>query len=309
MTVTVRDPFGNVVTGYVGAVHFTSSDTRATLPADYTFTAAAAGVHTFSVTLVAALAQTVTVADAVNPALMGQARITVNPTAIASFSVSGFPATTAGVAQTFTVMALDAFGNLASGYNGTVTFSSSDVQAGLPASYTFTAADGGFHTFSATLKTAGSQSISVQDASAGAAGTQSAIAVAASTTVTHFSLTAPSSATTGKSFTVTAAALDAFGNVVTGYRGKVHFTDTLSAGLRSDYTFSATDSGSHVFTVTLNTLGLQTLKLTDTLNTQIFGAVNITATATVTGGTGGGGTGGGGTGGGGTGGGGGKTPA
>ncbi len=46
------------------------------------------------------------------------------------------------------------------------SFSSSDAQAGLPSSYTFTAADAGVHTFSATLKTAGSQSITVKDPAA-----------------------------------------------------------------------------------------------------------------------------------------------
>ena len=48
MTLTVEDAYGNVVTGYVGTVHFTSSDSTATLPANYTFTAANAGVHTFT---------------------------------------------------------------------------------------------------------------------------------------------------------------------------------------------------------------------------------------------------------------------
>ena len=58
---------------------------------------------------------------------------------------------------------------VAPGYTGMVTFSSSDAQAGLPASYTFTAADAAAHTFSATLKTAGSQSITVKDATNAAA--------------------------------------------------------------------------------------------------------------------------------------------
>ena len=45
------DNFGNVFTGYLGTVHFSSTDTLATLPADYTFTSSDAGSHTFSVTL------------------------------------------------------------------------------------------------------------------------------------------------------------------------------------------------------------------------------------------------------------------
>ena len=49
MTITLKDAFGNIATGYVGTVHFTSSDGQALLPADYTFTAARLGQHTFQV--------------------------------------------------------------------------------------------------------------------------------------------------------------------------------------------------------------------------------------------------------------------
>jgi hypothetical protein len=48
-TVTAEDDTEAVVTGFTGTVHFTSSDGAATLPADYTFVAADAGVHGFQV--------------------------------------------------------------------------------------------------------------------------------------------------------------------------------------------------------------------------------------------------------------------
>jgi streptogramin lyase len=48
VTVRALDPYGNFATGYTGTVHFTSTDPQASLPADYTFTAADNGVHTFS---------------------------------------------------------------------------------------------------------------------------------------------------------------------------------------------------------------------------------------------------------------------
>jgi len=50
-TVTALDDFGNVDTNYVGTVDITSDDTAASLPADYTFTLANAGVKQFSATL------------------------------------------------------------------------------------------------------------------------------------------------------------------------------------------------------------------------------------------------------------------
>jgi hypothetical protein len=52
---------------------------------------------------------------------------------------------------------------VATGYRGTVHFTSSDAKAGLPADYTFTAADNGAHTFAATLNTVGTQWLQVID--------------------------------------------------------------------------------------------------------------------------------------------------
>ena len=48
ISVTARDATGHTATGYLGTVHFTSSDAQAMLPAAHTFTAADAGVHTFN---------------------------------------------------------------------------------------------------------------------------------------------------------------------------------------------------------------------------------------------------------------------
>ena len=66
---------------------------------------------------------------------------------------------------------MDPFGQVAVGYTGTVTFSTSDTDPGvvLPADYTFTADDGGVHTFTdtglgeITLVTPGEQTLSVTD--------------------------------------------------------------------------------------------------------------------------------------------------
>src|SRR5439155_736643 len=63
----------------------------------------------------------------------------------------------------FTVTALDAYSNTATGYRGSVHFSSSDPLALLPANYTFAAGDNGVHTFSATPDSAGTQLNTVKD--------------------------------------------------------------------------------------------------------------------------------------------------
>ncbi len=72
--VRVLDDGGNLVPGYTGTVHFASTDPQAAIPADYTFTAADAGVHAFTVTLFTAGSQAVTAGDALDN-LTGQAGV------------------------------------------------------------------------------------------------------------------------------------------------------------------------------------------------------------------------------------------
>src|SRR5262249_14700036 len=215
VVVSAVDRFGNVGTGYTGTVHFASSDPLAVLPADYTFTAADAGSHTFTATLETAGTQTLSVTDTANPAFSSRALITAFTVVPASFEIFYAPTTTAGAAYSFTAVALTATGGLATGYTGTVHFSSSDARAALPADYTFTAADGAIHTFTATLKTAGTQSISVADITHPSAAGSLSVSVAAGA-VTHFVFSGPSTVTQGVGFKVTVSAVDDFGNVNAG---------------------------------------------------------------------------------------------
>jgi hypothetical protein len=77
------------------------------------------------------------------------------------FAISTAASSTAGSPLTVTVSALTSFNTLATNFTGAVHFTSSDPQASLPAEYTFTAADCGVHSFTAILKTAGQQTITV----------------------------------------------------------------------------------------------------------------------------------------------------
>src|SRR5207245_9833773 len=120
------------------------------------------GTPAFSVTFKTAGAQSLTATDTVSASLTGtQPGITVNPAAASTLSVTAFPSpVTAGTAGGFTVSARNAYGNVATGYAGTVHFSSSDVQAVLPANATLSTGTG---TFRATLTTAGNQSLTPTD--------------------------------------------------------------------------------------------------------------------------------------------------
>jgi hypothetical protein len=262
-----------VAVGYRGTVHFTSSDTKAGLPANYTFTAADNGVQTFSATLKTAGSQSITAADTHAGSIKGSSSVTVTPAAAATFKVTGYPATTtAGTSHNFTVAALDAYGNVATGYRGTVHFTSSDAKAGLPANYAFTAADKGVHAFSAILKTAGSQSITAADTHTGSIKGSITVTVTPAAAATLKLTGYPLSTTAGTPHNFTVTAFDAYGNVATGYRGTVSFSSSdLKAVLPAKYTFTSADKGTHTFTATLNTLDTQWLKVIDTANGVLVG--------------------------------------
>jgi hypothetical protein len=195
----------------------------------------------------------------------GFVAVLINTQPQAELQMSISPAsTTAGVARSVTVSAFDLAGNPDPTYTGTVHFTSSDAQAGLPTDYTFTAADHGVHTFSVTLDTAGTQSVTAFDGVSFASATVTAqVTPAAAST---FTLAGPATpVSSGQAFNVTLEAFDAFGNQATGYTGTVHLSSSdTGATLPADYTFTAADQGMHTFSVTLRADGSQTLTATDT---------------------------------------------
>ncbi len=80
-TLTAYDSNYNVATGYLGTVHFSSTDGAATLPANYTFTSGDAGTHTFTGGFVLQTpgTHTVTVTDMANPTITLTRTVTVGP--------------------------------------------------------------------------------------------------------------------------------------------------------------------------------------------------------------------------------------
>jgi hypothetical protein len=290
-TLIAQDAYGNLATNYRGTLSFSSSDSQASLPFDYTFTAADAGRHTFTVALRTAGTQSITVADIFGFAFPGTlSGITVTPAAAATVQLTGLPtATTAGLAQSFTVTLRDAFGNIATSYTGTVAFSSSDPIAALPASYTFTTADAGTHVFTAALKRAGTQSVTVTDTAASALTSTETGIVVSPAAVAQFAISGPTSVTKGVGFKITVTTEDAFGNLNTGYRGTVHLSSTDATGGTQNFTFSNNDNDVHLFSYTFNALGFQTITVVDTSNSSIIGSIVEDVLAQSGGGGGGGG--------------------
>jgi hypothetical protein len=112
-------------TPFTGTLHFTSSDPKAILPADYTFTAADNGSHTFDFTLFTAGSQTITFVDTSNSTITGTTAVTITAgeasdiAATAGTPQSTLATTTYGSALTAQVT--DAYSNPISG--AMVTFS------------------------------------------------------------------------------------------------------------------------------------------------------------------------------------------
>jgi Tfp pilus assembly protein PilX len=269
--VIAKDAYGNTATGYDGTVHFTSSDSQAVLPPDG---ALKHGLGYFRVTMMSPGPQTITVTDTSDSSLTTTVNVIYKPTppsvAPASISISGPSSATAGTAQSYTVSVLDAHGNVLTNFTGTVHFTSTDGQAVLPADYTFTGADAGVHTFSATLKTAGSKQISVTD-------TQDQVVGNASVTVTPASASAfaisEKPAVVGVSHPLYVTAIDAYGNTVTTYTGTVHFASSDSQAILPPD--SALTNGTGSFPVTMGSAGPQSITVTDTSNSSLTTTVNV----------------------------------
>lgn len=200
--------------------------------------------------------------------------ITMLQTVATHFSVSAPASSTAGGAFNFTVSALDSGNNVVPSYNGTVTFaapSDNGIQKSLPANSTLTNGTG---TFSATLVTAGNQTITATDTVQSAiTGTSGAIAVSPAAAA-GFAVQALSPQTHGQQFQIQVTAQDTYGNTATGYTGTVHFTSTDSgAVLPADQTLTS-GVASPLPYVTLNTTGTQTVTATDTATSSITGTSN-----------------------------------
>lgn len=192
----------------------------------------------------------------------------------AAITVAGFPSPiTAGALGTFTVTITDSSGNTVTSYTGAIHFTSSDPQAtagaGLPANFTFPFSDRGSHTFTATLKTAGTQSITATDTvTATITGSQTGITVTPAAISALLVAGFPNPANANTPGTVTVSARDAFANLTPSYTGTVHLTSTDPlAILPADYTFttgSGNDNGVHTFSVILKSAGSPPKSITAT---------------------------------------------
>jgi hypothetical protein len=160
VTVTARNPAGDVLTDYDGTVRFTSTDGEAFLPADYEFVSEDGGVQTFAVTLFTAGNQTISVVDTSVPAAGGSTEVEVAAGEFSALEIEAPDEVTTGEPFAITVTPRDEFRNLIADYAGTVHFTSTDANAQLPPDATLT---GGVGEFTVVLSTPGIWTVSATD--------------------------------------------------------------------------------------------------------------------------------------------------
>ncbi len=165
------------------------------------------------------------------------------------------------------VEATDSSNRLATGYNGTVTFSlPGDTADTPPASYTFTTRDHGIHFFQLTLtnpaQSSQTQEIDVSGTPSSTVSTPALTASATTTvqpapTLTQLLVITPEQATVGAPARVTVEALDGSGHLLRNFTGTITLqtSDSAATGLPSGgtYTFTTSDHGKHTFQITFGT--------------------------------------------------------
>ena len=146
--------------------------------------------------------------------MTGSTSVTVHAGAATHITASAPSSAIAGNGFNLTVTAFDLYANVATGYSGTLHFTSSDGQSSLPANANLTNGSG---VFFVNLKSAGNQSITATDTlNATLAAT---VSVAVSPAAASFYVVAtPTVATAGDVLSLDITTFDAYGNVGTSRR-------------------------------------------------------------------------------------------
>ena len=156
-----------------------------------------------------------------------------------------------------TVTALDQFGNVWEGFNGSVHFTSSDPSAVLPGDYTYLDAENGTHTFTGVrLMTQGSRTITAWNVSTPLlVNSTKTVNVLAKRTSDHIGVEVYYVPSVGVPEDVTITMYDQYNQVYVNNTGEVVAFVTNRSGeviMPPDYTFQAGDNGVHTIAAGLN---------------------------------------------------------
>ncbi|HET7499676.1 MAG TPA: hypothetical protein VFK02_01690, partial [Kofleriaceae bacterium] len=178
----------------------------------------------------------------------------------------------AGTLVGMVVAIRDPFGNAAAGYTGTVRLTATDARASLPGDATFGPSDASGRAFSATLVTAGVQTLSAVDVANPAL--RCDVPIAITPAAPRLAITAPRNVNAGYPVNLSVAVKDMFDNAIPGYAGTVQFTSTDTrpgAVTPAPITFTGGEASAVMTTATFMTLGPQAITAIDSGGSGITG--------------------------------------
>jgi RHS repeat-associated protein len=257
VTVSARTTGGELVSGYAETIKLTSTDTLFTGPdcATYTFSPADAGSHVFACRFQSVGSRTVTVTNAGRSAQTATSgAVTVSETYLRLSLDPVAPA--AGQQATLTISAVDASDNLVAAFGDSIALTSSDPGfVATPSLVAFSPADGGVKTATVVFSTDLAAWIQAADTS-----NTARLARVSNKNQPMIVVAVPASAYQGAQTQVEVQILGADGSPDPSFVGPVALTSTdPHISLLAAYVFGAADAGRHVFPVTFNTTGNQTI--------------------------------------------------
>ncbi|MGO9924476.1 MAG: hypothetical protein ACLQIB_58585 [Isosphaeraceae bacterium] len=257
LTVEVQDGFGDVVTSYDGSVTVALARNPGGGTLGGTLTAMAVnGVAKFPGLMLAAAG-----AGYVIEATAGYLQTgTSGPFSVVAARATALVVTaqppesvTAGTGFAFAITALDQYGNVATGFGGTVTASLTDYSGGV----NVTAVDG-VAAFYVDVTLAGTFTLTATSAGLTSTTTASFTVIPAGASQLIVTEQPPSTFTAGGSFGLTITALDQYGNVATSFAGNVSVALLNNPGggrLLGTLTVAAVDGVAILTDLNLNTAG------------------------------------------------------
>ena len=253
LTITAEDAHGNVVTDFSDSI--TLSDSLG--GASFSVGSFSGGVATVTATLDTAGAQSFTASDPTATISGTSSLVTVTPAAASKLLVSSsLSSLSAGGTTSLSITAEDRFGNVVIGFSDSVTLA--DNLGG--ASFSAASFSDGLATLTATLDTAGTQSLTISDPAATISGTSGPVTVTPVVASKLLVSSSSSSLSAGGTTSVTITAEDRFGNLITGFSDSVTLSDNLGGATFSTASFSG---GVATLTATLDTAGTQSLTASD----------------------------------------------
>jgi len=217
-----------------------------------------------------------------NGEFTGTLTTTVGKAPLGSFVISGTPATSnVGTSFKITVKAYGDDNQLKTDYTGKISFTSTDTSAVLPSEYTFQASDYGSKEFLITYKSAGSQSLTIRDVSAGISKESSKTLVKAGAAVEIALTPENKKVSVGEKVEFKVTAKDALGNSFDITDKATITIDKKAGGSWNKSVYTTENEGSWIVIANYNSLFSGTTLFVSKITTIVTPTEKINITPTI----------------------------